>query len=207
MPNKFGSIRNEVVSILNGLIGKDSDQILFTPENTFKKGGANPNKNIYKENISVNWYARAEELEDKKLIWVDCIGMTMTDFIKEYSLGNVIITKSSMEKIDQYTLYKNSTMLKAYGYVESLDTENKSINLFLSERIELVKIPITDKTPKWLFSKNKYIGFRCRIYLYWRGLRKEDIENADWDPVWKTFKFERELFESELENFPSIFYY
>jgi hypothetical protein len=194
---KHGSIRNTVVNILTAKFGDFSKGIYFDTENTYKR--SSPKKmSKYELKTSIGWTAASNS---KPIIFVNCIGMTMTEFLNEYENNNLIYLKGTKENVIEYSIYKNEPIIKTYGYTEKIDQNSKLISLHIVDLFDTVSIPITDSTPKWIYKDDKYKKFDCKIYQYWKSLSVDDVAKENWDRVWRTFKFDRYLSDFDVEYF------
>ncbi len=192
--NKIGQIRIRISEILNELFGDYENEIIFRPENTIKSSGGTEKSSKCSRNNSVNWIARCN---GKLFIVVHCIGMTMTEFIKEYNNKNILIFKTQREIGIEYSLYINCPTWKTSGYLLNVDLENNILKLKINDIIDPVELPITKNTPRWLFEEGNKFEFTCKIYPFWRMNNLHLIQNSDLSKVWKTFKLKQYLSDYE----------
>jgi len=88
---KIGEVRKKVASILTNRFGDEGQNIIFRPEDTIKRSVAGQKLTKYELKTSPNWYAKSDGAIS---IWVDCIGMTMTEFISEFDKGADLLKRS-----------------------------------------------------------------------------------------------------------------
>ena len=188
-----GQIRIRVTEILNKLFTKNKETMIFYPENTIKKSGGGEKRD---KNNSVNWYAKGLT---GSYINVECVGMTMSDFIEEYAKEKIIIITTQKEIGVTYSLYKNVPTFLTTGYLFSVNQQKNLVKLKINDLFESIEIPITKDTPKWLLEEKDKFEFSCKIYLYWRPNNIELIKDSDFSKVWKTFRIERYLDDFEYE--------
>jgi len=98
------SIRQKVVDILNVLFGDENGESIFFIENTTKRTGG---YNVPKEDFSktMSWSAMSDGKNPK---WVICVGMTMTEFVKEYKTNNCLYTTETDLNIPRITIYRKN---------------------------------------------------------------------------------------------------
>ncbi len=193
---KYPSIREKVSEILTYLFGDIDNGIVFLPENTINRTVGGKKLTKYELKTSTSWSA---EFNGPQLIMVSCVGMSMTEFIKEYNNTNIHYTSSNENGFQYISIFKNTPELKTYGCVRNLDIKNNLISLYFAGLIHAEEITtnISPKTPKWLIDvpDNGYACFNCKIYQSWRSL--ESFEKFNWDKIWKTFKFQSYLTKKE----------
>ncbi len=186
------STREQVAEILTQLFGNEEAGVVFSPQNTVKRTGGGNKLSKYELKISISWSA---ELIGSPLIVVNCIGMTMTEFVKEYNNLNIHYIISNQFNYQDITIYKNEPEFKTYGRVTNIDKRNNLISLHIAGLLFFDEITtnISPKTPKWLiYVHNKcYASFTCKIYQSWRSL--QSLENVNWEKVWATFKLDTYL--------------
>lgn len=195
--NRNPSIRQQIADILTASFGKKAEGIIFLPEDTLKRTGGGKKHSKYDLKTSQSWSARSK---GKKSIWVSCVGMTMSEFIREHYDGNIYTLISKRFGFDEITIYRNNPEWETTGYVIDFSKEKESITLHFSDLFFLdeVKTKVTKETPKWLFDtpSNKHASFYCKIYQGWRSLK--NIDGFDWGKVWKTFKLDSYLPPEDL---------
>ena len=193
------SIKIIVSDILTDLFGNMEEGEVFLPEDTIRRsvGGKKYSKHDLK--VSQSWSAKSK---GPKAIWVNCIGMTMTEFIKEHHANNIYFLTSSMHGFQQISIYRNKPEWETEGYVINSDKETKQIILHFTDilLVDEVITDITKETPSWLLEAppNLYAAFTCKIYQGWRSLKKFD--RFDWSSVWKTFKLNGYFASEDLKN-------
>lgn len=198
MPNKL-STRQEVAEIITDLFGDKNNGVIFLPENTTKRTGGGAKISKYDLKTSTGWSAK---YNGDATIFVSCVGMTMTEFVKEYKKTNIYSVVSKHLGFLDITIYRKHPEFKTYGCVRSIDLKKGVVSLYLAGLVYVDEITtnITPETPKWLIDPpTSYASFNCRIYQGWRSLTS--FETPSWDKVWKTFKLQGYLSKEEATDY------
>ncbi|MFA8451818.1 MAG: hypothetical protein ACEPOW_14075 [Bacteroidales bacterium] len=180
---KEKKIKEEIAEIINKNFRSKFNSINITSNELKKRSGGSSKLTKYELATSSSWNLSSKSIPG---IYFNCFGLTMSEFIKEYKFGNIIY----LEKDNFITFYKDIPLLKCRGKVLNYDSNNKILELEISDIIESIKISIDEKTPKWLFEIDSKIYFKCKIFAYWRQFSITEIGKFDWTKVWKTFKQE-----------------
>lgn len=196
MNNGF-SIRQQVADILTEHFGDRSEGRIFLPENTTKRTGAGKKHTAYELRTSQGWSAKSIGHE---LIWLSCIGVSMSEFIKEYNSDNAYYQRSKTFSFTEITIYRDKPEWKTRGYVIGVNKEKNLVVLHFSDlwMLDKIETSVTKETPRWLIENSfkLHATFTCKIYQSW--LSFETVDGYNWSKVWKTFKLDSFLSDDEL---------
>lgn len=195
---KTGEVRIRVAEILTERFGDEAQGIVFRPEDTVRRSGGRERRTRYTLKNSLSWSAEANGANER--ILVHCVGLTMTEFIKESEEGNLCFIRDKSIGLPLIAIYPDTPTWKTGGYVKSVDRQNAILTLRILDLFDLVRAPISVKTPMWLLDEEcGIVSFSCKIHQWWRSMKNYD--ELDWSRIWRTFKFDKWITSEDAEYF------
>lgn len=195
--SKAKTIREEVVDILNELFGDEISGNIFTIEKTYKNSGGLKTP-MSRLKTATRWSAHSE-----KSTFVSCVGLIMTDFIKEYKNNSCLYTFSEKDNVKFINIYSKKPEWDSDGYVINIDPKSSEITLHINELqlIDDIKVKISEYTPKWLINcpSSRFAVFTCKIHQAW--IQMKTINGFDSKEIWETFKLDSYLTKEELSTY------
>jgi hypothetical protein len=195
---KTGEIRRRVAEILTERFGDEAQGIVFMPEDAIRRSGGGERRTKYILKNSVSW--STETIGATGKILVHCVGLTMTEFIKESEKGNLCFIRDKSSGIPLITIYPDTPTWKTSGHVKAVDLQNAILTLRILDFFDFVRAPISSETPMWLLDEEHgIVSFSCKIHQWWRSTRNYD--ELDWSKIWKTFRFDQWITSEDAECF------